>query len=286
MNDIFSNSDLCVGFHNPHERDFFIQGIGYNNFKYLEPTAESRVQDMYTLHYVLLGSGTLNTAGMHFEISAPCIFFLPPDTPISYYPHKDDLWQYVWFECVGEKTEIYARLLGLSAEMPIVPMNNFDKSLECIRRLFRPMDDGAAIGYYSALSAFYALIDINGEDFHEINTQFSDTVISYLHRNYHNPRLTAEKICRDFRISHSYICKIFLKETGKPLIKHLIEIRISEACRLLRTTSLRVKEVAFSVGFADEIYFMKCFKKHMRLTPKEYRKKYLDNGKHTNLFAK
>jgi hypothetical protein len=50
-------------------------------------------------------------------------------------------------------------------------------------------------------------------------------------------------------------------------------IRIEAAKTLLKTTVLRCNEVAWRVGFSDVYFFHRVFKKHIRLTPVQYRKK-------------
>ncbi|MDD6213634.1 MAG: helix-turn-helix domain-containing protein [Firmicutes bacterium] len=273
MQDLFALPNIFSGFRRNIEKDFFLQAIGYNNFMYIKPMTHSRVQVMYTLHLVLSGRGTLNIAGRRYNLKSPCLFFLPPKTSISYYPDNDDPWQYVWFEMLGGISEEYARLMGMSYEIPTVHCKDYKASYYSIYGLFKQLELGGTVGYYEALSAFYRLLDANTQDAPKTEKSLSDSIISYLLYQYQNPNLSVENICRDFRISHSYLCKIFRRETGRPLIQHLIEIRIEKACELLRTTDLNIKETAYSAGFGDELYFMKTFKKHMHATPMEYRKK-------------
>lgn len=53
---------------------------------------------------------------------------------------------------------------------------------------------------------------------------------------------------------------------------HIINARIIlEAKRMLRFTSLRIKEIAFRLGFTDPSYFNKFFKKVVKMTPAEFR---------------
>ncbi len=44
-----------------------------------------------------------------------------------------------------------------------------------------------------------------------------------------------------------------------------------EAARLLRYTDLTVGEVAFRVGFGDQLYFSRAFKRHYGEAPMSYR---------------
>ncbi|MEA4949174.1 MAG: AraC family transcriptional regulator, partial [Petrimonas sp.] len=42
----------------------------------------------------------------------------------------------------------------------------------------------------------------------------------------------------------------------------------------LQFSDLKIKEIAFRLGYYDPFHFSKAFKKETCLTPKEYRRKY------------
>lgn len=51
-----------------------------------------------------------------------------------------------------------------------------------------------------------------------------------------------------------------------------MQIRMDEARELLRSTELKSFQIAERVGFAEPNYFSFCFKKHVGVSPKEYRR--------------
>lgn len=67
-----------------------------------------------------------------------------------------------------------------------------------------------------------------------------------------------------------YLSRLFQVETGQTIIRHLNEQRIHRAKYHL-TGPLTINEVAWSCGFAHTSYFIKVFKEHTGMTPKEYR---------------
>jgi len=72
-------------------------------------------------------------------------------------------------------------------------------------------------------------------------------------------------------ISTKALAKIIKSHLGKPL-NHLISERIVvEAKRELYLTSKPVKEIAYDLGFNDEYYFSRFFKKNTRISPQMYR---------------
>lgn len=64
---------------------------------------------------------------------------------------------------------------------------------------------------------------------------------------------------------------MFRKRTGTYFTDYVNQIRIAKARTLLYRTMLSIKEIAWQVGFADEKYFMKVFKKIEGISPTQYR---------------
>jgi AraC-like DNA-binding protein len=65
------------------------------------------------------------------------------------------------------------------------------------------------------------------------------------------------------------ITKKVIQKSPSELIAERI---ILEAKRLLKFTSLRICEIAFRLGFEDPSYFIKYFKRYVKLAPLEFRK--------------
>jgi AraC-like DNA-binding protein len=61
-----------------------------------------------------------------------------------------------------------------------------------------------------------------------------------------------------------------MSNVGKSPIDYLTEYRINEACNLLRSSNLSIAEVAISVGFFDQFYFSRVFKKAVGMPPSKY----------------
>ena len=72
-------------------------------------------------------------------------------------------------------------------------------------------------------------------------------------------------------ISAKTLSTISAKVSGKSPAAHITERVVLEAKRLLKFTSLHVSEVAFSLGFEDDSYFIKYFKRHTKVTPLAFR---------------
>lgn len=71
-------------------------------------------------------------------------------------------------------------------------------------------------------------------------------------------------------VCRSQLYRIFKQHTAMSPQKYLTEFRIRQACNLMSKRSLSVKEVAYSVGFDDPLYFSTVFKASMGQTPTQY----------------
>lgn len=74
-------------------------------------------------------------------------------------------------------------------------------------------------------------------------------------------------------ISGSYLSTLFHQETGCGFNDFVNRIRIERASCYLEQNYLKNYEIAYKVGFKDEKYFSKVFKKIKGISPKEYRTK-------------
>ncbi len=84
--------------------------------------------------------------------------------------------------------------------------------------------------------------------------------------------VSLEEISGELGVTPQYLSKIFRQETGHTFKEHLIDLRISEAKRLIRETQLSAREISYAIGYDDPNYFVRLFKKITGLTPKEYQR--------------
>ncbi|MBR2563921.1 MAG: response regulator [Paenibacillus sp.] len=90
--------------------------------------------------------------------------------------------------------------------------------------------------------------------------------------------LSLQQIAARFYLSREYISRKFKQQFGLNWSEYLGKLRINNAKLLLQNPSLRVAQISEMVGFQDEKYFSKVFKKTEGITPAEYRKTMLQTG--------
>jgi AraC-like DNA-binding protein len=102
--------------------------------------------------------------------------------------------------------------------------------------------------------------------------------INFIHENYMN-EITLDDISRNSLLSKSELCKLFKKYVNQSPIQYLLRHRISNACYYLSYTDKSITDIANKVGITDPNYFAISFKKIMKMSPTEYRRKSADLSK-------
>ncbi|MEO8532669.1 MAG: helix-turn-helix domain-containing protein [Flavobacterium sp.] len=70
--------------------------------------------------------------------------------------------------------------------------------------------------------------------------------------------------------------RFFKRELGMSPIEYVLNEKIKCAKKLLKNPSLQINEVCYLSGFEDANYFIRLFKKHEGITPKQYQLLYVN----------
>ena len=93
----------------------------------------------------------------------------------------------------------------------------------------------------------------------------------FVYQNYKNPQLSSVTIADELGLSRDYFLSIFKKESGMKIADYIHQIRVEEACKILKKTSHSISEVASMVGYTNTKTFSRVFCKIMGVTPGVYR---------------
>jgi two-component system response regulator YesN len=94
---------------------------------------------------------------------------------------------------------------------------------------------------------------------------------NYIAKNFTSDTLSIGDISGYLHMSASHVCTIFKKETGDTINNYITEYRLNKAKQYLRETLLTVADISVKVGYRDNSYFGRIFRKHVGVTPNEYR---------------
>ena len=102
------------------------------------------------------------------------------------------------------------------------------------------------------------------------NNELIKKAMLYISENFSTP-LTLEAVADQIHLHPAYFSSLFKQSTGSSFKEYLNMVRIEESKRLLANTDFSIIDIAMAVGFEDQSYFSKVFKKYTGLTPKQFR---------------
>lgn len=97
-----------------------------------------------------------------------------------------------------------------------------------------------------------------------------EQAIHYMRENIEN-RITMDEVLRYVGYSQSHFSTVFKKKTGMSPLSYFNRLKVEHACKLLKTTDLKVNQICYKVGIEDSLYFSRLFSKVMGMSPSEFR---------------
>jgi two-component system response regulator YesN len=146
------------------------------------------------------------------------------------------------------------------------------KNLTYVNKVMQINDQGDLCAWIStALNEFIELV-YSSQDAKKI-TQIRPA-INYIDANYDKPMSLAD-VAKASYMSVSRLAHVFKEQMGITLIDYLTGVRIERAKQLLLATSQNCTEICFEVGYNNQSYFTRTFKRLVGMTPRQFRVKNL-----------
>lgn len=260
---------------NPINRGFYLTALGYYP-KALNHERERRSgSGQYILIYCMDGAGMIHVNGEDFDISSNNYFIIPKHAPHRYHSSANDPWSIYWLHFDGELApEIYSR--SVLNDRHIVHEIPYQESRVQV------FDDMCSI-----IEKSYNKREMEAVNFHSLH--FITSLI--YHRETHPPAGNADMVSRsiDFmndNISHRYgltelaqqqnisvthYAKMFKQKTGETPVNYFNRLKVQKACQNLYFTDRSIKLICGELGFDDQYYFSRLFRKVTGISPLKYK---------------
>lgn len=249
----------------PTDLGYFPKALGH--YREREEGAEETI-----LLYCIDGCGIVEVENRTFDLHPHQAFCLPPGKHHRYYADSRTPWTIFWIHFKGEAAVLYPPEEETVIEIHSEPSQNRIQTL--FQMLFRVMDRNYTLGNFIYISQMTSTIlsEIYFREKTDTNTPYDHhvtTVIRYMYQNLERT-LTLQEISEEVRLSKSYLNSIFKSQTGHAPVDFFIRLKMQEACKLLKESTLYIYEVSIRVGYKDPYYFSRIFKKIVGVSPKEY----------------
>ncbi len=237
------------------------------------------VRDHYLIHYVISGKGTLTLGGVTYSVGWGDIFFIRPDTIVSYAADPNDPWEYCWVGFNGTEAD---RLIGMTTFAkgpPVARYTNHDHLKRLLLNIYnfhgnKPSNEMRMLGFlYLFLSELVGNQESGAAYSNE--SAYLDKAMRYIQHHFCE-MISVDDIAEFAGISRSHLYRVFIKNTGMSPNEYLSAYRVNKACGMLRDSNLKINEIASSVGIQDQLYFSRVFKKHKGVSPSSYLKQFGD----------
>ncbi len=230
------------------------------------------------LIYCVRGKGWYKIKDKLFEVQPNEYFILPATKEyMSYGADEKDPWTIYWVHFSSSDIYTFNRSfeIGLFDGPQQIALN--EKGLELWEYMYQNLEMGYGkenlnrtnLCLYHFVSTFlYPDININ-EKKQDEKDLISNTILFM--RSKLAEKLTLEDLALMNKLSASHFSLLFKKGTGMSPLDYFIHLKLQQACLLLLTTEIKVKQIAADLGYDDPYYFSRLFKKYMKISPLQYR---------------
>ena len=104
-------------------------------------------------------------------------------------------------------------------------------------------------------------------------TSLGQKIMDYIQENFCDNKLSLKQISESLGIHENYISNLFKNAYGENLSSYVEKLRIEKACKLIRSSTMKIEEIAGTVGYTSGASFRRAFKKVKGVSPAEYRDK-------------
>lgn len=268
----------------PTSYDFSINPlvVGFERCKKNKAKIKSN-KACYIIHYVLSGKGSIKTEDRNYELSEGDLFLLPPHSNAVYEPKREDPWSYIWIELNGSSVKIILDATSYNATNFIFKdgEERYLKQvlIEMIHEDSLSTEASESLLIISYIFKVFSFLVKHYPKSENVNITKKEETIKkierYLYIHYSDTNLSIGNVAEEFSFSQSYITRLFKSQTGITPIQYVDELRMKKAIELLSHHSLTIDQIAEAIGYKNQFYFTKRFKKYYGMPPSKYKQKNL-----------
>ena len=127
----------------------------------------------------------------------------------------------------------------------------------------------AASGYSNVIMS-YILPKLQLKTVDKKNNSAFYNIVDYCTNNFSDD-ITLDIVAEELHLSKYYISRLINKKLKQNFNEYINNLRISEACNLLRETDKKIADISEDVGFGTVRSFNRAFNTILGISPKEYR---------------
>lgn len=245
------------------------------------PNGVTRTLQHHEMLFVCEGNGHVVIGETRYPIKKGMLFYIPPGVRLTIEPRAQNPEHYVTVHFSGSRMALdpdgkwrYQEDIRTLHQPSAQEITDYPPVAELFEKLLDTWNDkGPGYEFVAAtyLRQLLILISQNNKK-QSKNRAVSlkiDRIIEYMRQNI-DSKITLEELSRIAGLSTFYLSRAFKEATGYPIIMYFNKMKIDKAKEMLIEGNKKVKEVAYGLGYSNEFYFSRTFKRIEGLSPKEF----------------
>ncbi len=261
----------------PVVRDLYVTDIGHfpaaagHYCQRPKPRAET------ILIYCADGAGWCRMAGRRWRVAKGRAVVVPRGIPHTYGADRKIPWSIYWVHFAGARESDFRAALGVTPSRPLLHVPDAARVAEAFEEMYGHVHhgwtDAALLGLSTALARFLGILKFCQRALHPRGLKAQEKVldsIRFMRENLGRPVRLRELAARVY-LSPSHYSALFRRQTNMSPQKFFTRLRMQRACTMLDATDMPVSEVGRALGYEDQFYFSRAFRRTMGLSPSRYR---------------
>ena len=182
-------------------------------------------------------------------------------------------WNITWVGLYGETVSKFMEFFDITPQNPIMHISLYNELNSIMDKIYNTSKDTSISSKLSITGLIYEFFSVlmQNANITKQNENIIKAALRIIDYNYTSP-ITINQIAERLSLNSSYFSRIFTEQTGMSPKQYILNKRMERAKELLKETDISVYEIAYSVGYEDQLYFSRIFKKHIGMPPLEFRK--------------
>jgi AraC family transcriptional regulator of arabinose operon len=218
------------------------------------------------------GGGWVDLDGVRTRVAPGTAALIPAHVPHAYGAGDERPWTIWWCHLRGSDLADLWEAVGASVDRPIVSLRGVDRVTVLLDEIVTGLerDQSPARLLATAGIAWRLMTQLAVDRRLPEQGEPLERAMRYLEERVDGTIRVAE-LARLVGVSASHLGALFRDATGGGVLAHHTALKMARARRLLDTTDLHVAEIAREVGYADQFYFSRQFRRTHGVSPTAYR---------------
>ncbi len=269
---------------NDMTRTLHITDIGYYPHAHGHFRERENGSPQHILVYCTEGEGWVSFGGSRNRVREGQFFIIEAATPQVYAASASNPWTIYWLHFAGDDAGRFAPHCNRIHTIDSATDTRSDDRIRLFENIYSNLEMGYHINnlQYVSLSLwhllgaflFVAQFCTTGQTAGAITPGGDPIQLAINHMKAHiGDKLTLQEIAAQTGYSPSYFGQLFLRQTGYAPLCYFAQLKIQEACSLLDFSEMKIKEIAYRLGFYDQYHFSKTFREQTGESPRAYRQR-------------